>query len=65
MNYYDIQIILESNLVGEGMAYGNSAMEAFENAMKSGSVYIPSGHQVEIVASIPGGYAIKFEVATF
>lgn len=63
MNYYDISLIQNGSLVGEGYGHGNNAVEAFENAYKNATILLPQGQQVEVIASVPGGYAIKFEAA--
>ena len=46
MDYYSFQLIQNGSLVGEGFGNGNSAMEAFEQAVSSGSVFLPSGEEV-------------------
>lgn len=63
MNYYDIKLIQGGSLVGEGYGHGNNAIEAFENGFKMGTILLPPGQQVEVIASTPGSYAIKFEAA--
>ncbi len=61
MNDYQFSLSVGSTLVGEGYGQGNNALEAFENAVKFGSVILPVNEPVTVVAVSQNGLGIKFE----
>lgn len=61
MNDYQFSLIQDGSLVGEGYGQGRNAIEAFENAVSSGSVFLPAGYEVTVIAVNQSGLAIKFE----
>lgn len=59
MNNYAFQLFSGGELVGEGHGVGHSAMEAFEDAVKHGSVYF-SG-EVTVFSTSENGLSIEFK----
>lgn len=47
----------------EVIGLGNSGMEAAENAVECGSMYLPANQPVYVVAISQSGVAVKFEMA--
>jgi len=58
---YVFKILIDEQLSGEGYGQGNSAMEAFENGVEMGSVIIPPGFDVEVLALSDTGLGIRFQ----
>lgn len=62
MNNYEFNLLSDGKLSGQGFGNGNNAVEAFEYGVSNGTVYLPEGAQVEVVAiNQQTGLAIKFE----
>lgn len=62
MKTYMIKLVQNGQIVSEGFGYGQSAMEAFENSVDNGSVFMPNEENVTVtVASTMSGLAVKFE----
>lgn len=60
MRDYIFKILIDGQLFGEGYGQGNSAMEAFESGIETGSVYFSGGQEVEILALSNRGLGIRF-----
>lgn len=65
MNNYYFQLMQNGNLVGEGFGDGNSAMEAFELAVSSGSVFLRSGEEVQVIATCENGSGLGLSFGAF
>ncbi len=61
MKNYQFYLTQNGSLVGEGFGSGHGAIEAFENAVTSGSVIIPKGQEVKVAATCESGLQIGFE----
>ena len=62
MKHYSINLTQNNQMVGEGYGEGNSAMEAFENGVRDGSIILPINEEVEVVAVSDSGLGIAFTV---
>ena len=61
MNDYQFSLSVDSTLVSEGYGQGNNVLEAFENAVKFGSVVLPINQPATVIAVSQNGLGIKFE----
>jgi hypothetical protein len=62
MKAYMIHILIDGQIQMQGFGSGGNGMEAFESAVDSGSVYLPSDRTVDIVAiNLATRIMVKFE----
>ena len=64
MNNYSVKIIQDEQLVCEGFGQGNSACEALEYSLNTGTVYLPK-QQDGCIALVCNnqGFVFRFEIA--
>jgi len=57
---YLFKLFLGEALSGEGYGCGNNALEAFETGIEQGSVIIPNGQEIEVLAILSSGLGFRF-----
>ena len=61
MKDYVFKLLIDGQFSGEGYGQGNSAMEAFENGVETGSIYFPDEQEIEVLALSNRGLGIRFK----